>query len=854
MVKTNLNYEKNQDVEKNSVLIIDDAKSNIDVFRSILEPDYTVYMATDGKTAIEIVNNKYPDLILLDIIMPGLNGFEVLKILKKNDKTKNIPVIIITGLDDDESEEKGLDLEAADYIHKPFNDKIVKLKVRNQLQIVNQFRAIKRYAHEERIAIYKMLELQNELEISIENAHNANRAKSSFLAKMSHEIRTPLNAVIGISEMQLQNENLSSDVKEAFIRINNSGDLLLSIINDILDISKIEAGKLELTQEQYNICRMLNDTVYLNTIKHEDKPIEFILSVDENVPSEVIGDEIRIKQILNNLLSNAFKYTSSGEVELSLKAEKSGKEGDESVILVFNVRDTGQGMTEEQLDKIFDDYSRFDLDINKAIVGTGLGMGITQNLIHLMKGKIKAESIKNSGSLFTVRIPQGNVKAQPIGKETAEKLRYFRSNFKANIRNNQITREPIPFGKVLIVDDIEMNLYVTRGLLSPYGLQIDTAINGFEAIEKIKKSHAINNLYDLVFMDHIMPGLDGIETTKKIRELGSEYRKIPIIMLTANAFSVMKNTFYADGFNGFLLKPVNIQELDAVLKEWISPIKINKTEDIKQTETTETHNKIFKMLGEIEEINIKTGLSHVADKKDVYCITLEIFLGKLNSECDKMSNFLEKKDLSNFLISIHSMKTMLAIIGASALSETAYTMQIASSNNEIEYCVIKFKEFKNKLLLLHDKLARLFPVISGTSASAGSASHNAKNAYKILIVEDTEMILNILKLKFEEYGLNTDTASSGAEAIEKTANNTYDIIFMDYRMPEMDGIETTAYIRKREVETNSKQNIIIALTSDIDSKMKKMFMDNGFNGCLSKPIENLELEEILKLYCKSLFS
>ena len=866
------NQEKPSGVKKNSILIVDDARTNRDLLKVLLEPDYTVYTASGGSEAIEIVNEKYPDLILLDIIMPDLSGFDVLRMLKKEKKTKNIPVIIISGLEDTESEERGLDLEAADFIHKPFNVKTVKLKIRNQLQIVNQIRAIERYAEEESLAISKMLELQKELEASIENAQAANKAKSAFLARMSHEIRTPLNAVIGISEMQLQNHILSADAKEAFIRINNSGDLLLGIINDILDISKIEAGKLELTQDQYNVCRMINDTVYLNTIKHEDTPIEFILRVDENVPSHVYGDEIRIRQILNNLLSNAFKYTSAGEVELSINAERAATPaggdssfiadkkagGYETIVLVFCVRDTGQGMTEEQLGKIFDEYSRFNMSINKAIAGTGLGMGITKNLIHMMNGEIKAESKKGSGSLFTVRIPQGNVNAQPIGKETAEKMRQFRSNLRANVRNNQISREPIPFGKVLIVDDIDMNLYVTKGLLSPYGLQIDTAISGFEAIEKIKKSYVKNNLYDLVFMDHIMPAMDGIETTKKIRELGPEYEKLPIIMLTANAFSVMKDTLHDDGFNGFLLKPVNIQELDAILKEWISPKKINKAEDIKQTENTETLNNFFEALAAIKEINIKTGLSHVADKKDTYCETLGIFFGKLKSECGKMSDFLENKDLHNFLISIHSMKTMLAIIGASTLSEMARTMQIASSKHDINYCKHRFVGFRKKMLLLHDKLAYLFPAGSNPSPVSGNevpytinpVQHTtAKNNYSVLIVEDTEMILNILKFKFEEYGLQVDTAASGAEAIEKTANNEYDIVFMDYRMPEMDGIEATDCIRKRERETNAKQSIIIALTGDIDPQKEKMFLNNGFNGFLSKPVAKQDLEEILKRYC-----
>jgi len=837
---------------KNSVLIVDDAETNVYILTLILENDYTVYTASGGKRALEIIDEKFPDLILLDIRMPDLNGFDVLKILKESEKNKNIPIIIISGLEDPENEEKGLDLGAVDYIQKPFNSKVIKLKVRHQLQIVNQFRAIEQYVSEKELANSDMRKLQKKLELAIENAQAANKAKTSFLASMSHEIRTPLNAVVGISEMQLQNHNLSTDAKEAFTRINNSGELLMGIINDILDISKIEAGMLDLTQEQYDVFKMISDTVYLNTIKHEDKPIEFILNINENVPSQVFGDVIRIRQILNNLLSNAFKYTSSGEVELSLNSENiSGN--DNLITLVFNVRDTGQGMTQEQLSKIFDEYSRFNLDENKAIVGTGLGMGITQNLIRLMNGQIQAESKKDSGSLFTVRIPQGNVNAPPLGKEAVEKLQLFKSSNKPNENKVQITRSPIPFGKVLVVDDIDMNIYVAKGLLSPYGLQIDTAANGFEAIEKIKKSYAVNNLYDIIFMDHIMPVMNGIETTKKIRELGYKYRNLPVIALTANVLSAMKDTLAENGFNGFLSKPINIKELDAVLREWISPEKLNKKENITHTEII-THDKFYRALNKIDEINIEKGLSHVMNNKDSYHDTLERFFHKLTPECDKMSEYLKNEDLNNFLISIHSMKTMLAIIGASDLSETAYTLQAASSDQDINFCKSGFVEFKNSLLSLHDKLKNLYPA-ADTKAKDNQMPQTRpalKDVYKALVVDDVEMILNILTMEFEEYGLKADTASSGREAIEKAMNNDYDIIFIDYYMPEMDGIETALRIRNWEAETNAKSNIIIAISSDIDSKKKKLFMDNGFNGSINKPVVPEEIKEILKIYCKSL--
>ena len=391
-----------------------------------------------------------------------------------------------------------------------------------------------------------------------------NQQKSNFLATMSHEIRTPMNVILGITEIQLQDEGLAQDMREAFSKIHNSGDLLLGIINDILDLSKIEAGKMELVSTKYEVASLINDIVQLNRLRFESKPIEFNLEVDENIPAVLVGDELRIKQILNNLLSNAFKYTNQGGVLLSATVEIPKGGVTAHVMLVFRVKDTGQGMSAEQVQKLFDEYSRFNLEANRATEGTGLGMSIMRNLINMMDGKILVESEPGAGSLFTIRLKQGTIGAPLLGKEGAEKLRQFRSDYQMTTKILPIVRKQIPFGKVLIVDDMDINLYVAEEMLLPYGLQIDKASSGSEAIEKIKRSH-----YNLVFMDHMMPLMDGIETAREIRKLGQEYEKLPIVALTANAISGVKEMFLANGFNGFISKPIQIQELDNILNEWI---------------------------------------------------------------------------------------------------------------------------------------------------------------------------------------------------------------------------------------------------------------------------------------------
>jgi signal transduction histidine kinase len=276
-----------------------------------------------------------------------------------------------------------------------------------------------------------------ELITAKEQAEQSNRFKSQFLSRMSHEIRTPMNAILGITEIQLQNEILQLGTREALYKIHNSGYLLMNIINDILDLSKIEAGKLELSPVIYDVPSFINDTVYLNVMRHDSKPIQFTLHVDENIPLKLFGDELRIEQILNNLLSNAFKYTDEGEVSLSITAEYIEQSSEPQVTLVFRIADTGRGLTAEQVDKLFDEYTRFNMEANRTTEGTGLGMSIMKHLVSMMNGEIFVESELGKGSVFTVRLPQGIVGTEVLGKEITENLKQFRTN-----SSPQINRAP----------------------------------------------------------------------------------------------------------------------------------------------------------------------------------------------------------------------------------------------------------------------------------------------------------------------------------------------------------------------------------------------------------------------------
>ena len=635
--------------KKNSLLLVDDEKSNLEVLLSILSSDYTIYMTKSGPSAIEMAEKYSPDLILLDIIMPDMDGYEVLKALRSSSKNKHIPVIFITGLNSVEDEEKGLDLGAADFIHKPFSAKIVKSRVRIQIQIVNH--------------VSSMLKMHKDLEEMAAVAEAANRAKSDFLAKTSHEIRTPMNAIMGITEILIENENLPTNIEVGLDKIYNSCDMLLSIINDILDFSKIEAGKMDVLPVEYNVASIINDSVHLNIMRIEGKPIEFKLKVDENIPAKLVGDQLRIKQIFNNLLSNAFKYTDSGEVNLSICFKES--------CLEFSVRDTGYGMTKEQLKKLYDEYSRFNQEHDGGTSkGTGLGMAITQRLIHIMGGEINVESEPGKGSLFTVRLPQKTVDSEVLGKEVAENLRQFRTCYLPRNKRTKIVREPMPYGSVLIVDDVETNLYVAQSFMKPYKLQIETVLNGRAAINKAK-----SKVYDVIFMDHMMPGMDGLEATKIIRDSGYT---APIIALSANAIAGQADIFRQNGFDDFISKPINTRQLDAILNKYIRDKHPQQAAALEPAQTPAAPSQDPMLV----EFFVKDTRKTIA------------FLEKLSKE-----NGFEK-NLQKFTINVHGIKSALKTVGEAKLSELSFQLENFSREHNIEQITALMPEFLNGLRAL----------------------------------------------------------------------------------------------------------------------------------------------------------
>ncbi|MDR2503721.1 MAG: response regulator, partial [Deltaproteobacteria bacterium] len=390
------------------------------------------------------------------------------------------------------------------------------------------------------------------LEVETEAARMVSQSKSNFLAAISHEIRTPMNVIMSLSGMELQNR-LPKDSLDHLKQIYNSGSILLGIIDEILDISKIESGSLALLPADYDVSAMINDVVQLNVLLMGDKNISFKLHMDKTMPAFLRGDELRVKQILNNLLSNAFKYTDEGEVVLDMGWEREHAHA----WLVFTVRDTGRGIKKEDQARLFSAYSQFDVSANRHIEGTGLGLAITRNLVEMMGGSIMVMSEYRKGSTFKVRLRQELVPDDGAGAAYAA----------ADYAPAKLDRAHMPYGKALIVDDLPINLDVAKALLTPYGLALDYASNGKEAVDKIRRQAD----YDIIFMDHMMPHMDGMEATRVIREeIGTEYaRTVPIIAMTANALAGNRKMFLTSGFNEFISKPVDVRLLDGMLNKYV---------------------------------------------------------------------------------------------------------------------------------------------------------------------------------------------------------------------------------------------------------------------------------------------
>ena len=504
--------------------------------------------------------------------------------------------------------------------------------------------------------------LADELEKAKVEAERANRAKSQFLARMSHEIRTPINAVMGMNEMILR-ESREENVYQYACNVKDSSAMLLSIINDILDASKIESGMMEIVPADYNLGSLLNDIYNMISLKAKEKGLVLEFEIDKSMPKEYFGDDNRIKQILINLLSNAVKYTVKGSVTLSLSCKIEG----ENAVMHYSVRDTGIGIKEEDIEKLYGEFQRIDESRNRHIEGTGLGMVIVSKLLSLMNSELQIKSEYEKGSEFSFDIVQKIVDSEPLGDFRGKIVRTD-----DNASDNIIFTAPD--AKILVVDDSPMNLKVFKGLLKHTGMQIYEAESGKQCIGMVKE-----NNFDIIFLDHMMPGMDGIETLHKLRE-DKLCDGVPVIMLTANAIAGDRERYISEGFDDFLSKPIIPAKLDKMVIDYLEKGMKNISFDTSAMDE-KTEEKAERTIDDViddireklPEIDVNKGLVNCVNDKEFYIELLNDYINLKVRE--DLQQYMSENDSENYCIRVHAFKSSSYSIGADKTGDLAYKME-----------------------------------------------------------------------------------------------------------------------------------------------------------------------------------
>lgn len=512
------------------------------------------------------------------------------------------------------------------------------------------------------VDVTKIIEQNHLMKRLVLQTEDANRAKTNFVSNMSHEIRTPMNSIVGITEILLRSRH-SPKEQEYLLNIQSSGRVLLTIINDVLDCSKMEAGKMQLFDEPYDTCSLFHDLRISmeNRIGHFG--LELIYDIDQDIPCKLKGDMGRIRQVIINLVNNAIKYTEKGSVRFSVHVRQKNTD---KVMLYYEVADTGIGIRKEDQKILFDAFQRVEMDRNRYVEGTGLGLTISQNLVNMMGGVIEVESEYGKGSRFFFTIEQTIIDPTPV------------SAVNYNGQKDNVTEKEAeclfiaPEAHILLVDDNELNLVVAKELLKPLRMQIDTAENGLQAVKMVRGSQ-----YDLVLMDHMMPVMDGIEAAKAIRALPEDkYQKLPIIALTANAMVDARKEFLNAGMNGFVAKPIDFARICNQLKLWLPKDLVRDVpkEEAKKLLADDLSDREIQPEDPQMGFSFEEGVKHCGSKAALMK-TIRIFYRTIDSKANKIEQCLKEGLISDYVIEIHALKSSALLIGAVPLSEAAKELE-----------------------------------------------------------------------------------------------------------------------------------------------------------------------------------
>lgn len=512
------------------------------------------------------------------------------------------------------------------------------------------------------VDVTKIIEQNHLMKRLVLQTEDANRAKTNFVSNMSHEIRTPMNSIVGITEILLRSRH-SPKEQEYLLNIQSSGRVLLTIINDVLDCSKMEAGKMQLFDEPYDTCSLFHDLRISmeNRIGHSG--LELIYDIDQDIPCKLKGDMGRIRQVIINLVNNAIKYTEKGSVRFSVHVRQKNTD---KVMLYYEVADTGIGIRKEDHKILFDAFQRVEMDRNRYVEGTGLGLTISQNLVNMMGGVIEVESEYGKGSRFFFTIEQTIIDPTPV------------SAVNYNGQKDNVTEKEAeclfiaPEAHILLVDDNELNLVVAKELLKPLRMQIDTAENGLQAVKMVRGSQ-----YDLVLMDHMMPVMDGIEAAKAIRALPEDkYQKLPIIALTANAMVDARKEFLNAGMNGFVAKPIDFARICNQLKLWLPKDLVRDVpkEEAKKLLADDLSDREIQPEDPQMGFSFEEGVKHCGSKAALMK-TIRIFYRTIDSKANKIEQCLKEGLIGDYVIEVHALKSSALLIGAVPLSEAAKELE-----------------------------------------------------------------------------------------------------------------------------------------------------------------------------------
>jgi signal transduction histidine kinase/DNA-binding NarL/FixJ family response regulator/GGDEF domain-containing protein len=623
------------------------------------------------------------------------------------------------------------------------------------------------------IAILRATELARMEE---RRARAANEAKSNFLANMSHEIRTPINAVLGMNEVILR-ECKDESILEYAQNIEGAGRTLLALINDILDFSKIESGSMEISEAEYELSSVLNDVFNMIRLKAEQKVLKLDFDIDETLPNTLFGDEMRLRQIIVNVLNNAVKYTQEGGVSLKIAGEKSGND---DITLQIEVTDTGIGIKEEDLDTLFDKFKRLDIDKNRTVEGSGLGLAITHSLLQLMGGSITVSSVYGQGSTFSISLPQKFRGDAVIGN--------FREKISQNVKERKKYKESFtaPEANVLVVDDTPMNHVVIRELLKPIKLKIDAARSGAECLEKQHEKK-----FDLVFLDYRMPGMDGIETLQAMKEdTESPNINTPVVVLTANAITGAKENFMKEGFDDYLSKPIESDKLEECLKKFLPADKIiissgEEAEETAQAEEEASNEPVQppEWFEKLEEIDPDEGLKNCGSV-DSYLSILKVYYDSSDMAQQNIETAYEDENWKDYTSYVHSLKSTSRTIGAVRLSALAKRMEDAGNEKDIDSIVLHQNELMNLFSIVKYSLS-MIPEIAGeknkeeddskppiSAAQLKDAYYSIIEVSKSLDYDTLQFLLDSIKI----YSLPKDDAAAMSKISELSYKLNWDEI------------------------------------------------------------------------------